>query len=511
MSKKKFRKLRAEKKSNEMTSQEWLDIILSTKKGKHLIDAIVDIDVLNEAADDALSALDNKDIWYAKRFRANRKDALERIQNMVILGEYPHKEYKGVVLHSPDKDRVIFPYQFDPWSILFHAAKIVMEPISERMMIYDSSAGRVGKGQTFGANRMRMFLRRYPEYAYYSQSDLRKFYLAIPHQVIINTLKQFINDDLFIKLIDTAILDYHSDIEGLLDEEKQKKLKNCPWVSTEPIPEEYRHCTRGITIGSCIGQVITNMVLTSVDRMMKEVYHVKVYHRHCDDIYMGARTLEEAKYQLNRLDYEMNRLGLVLKATSYYAQMKDEEKEIPGRPADYIGYVFSRHNMRMRKRNKIRFAKAIARIRSRKRRREIFASYHGICKWGNCKNLWRTITKNKKMFADLGIKVEEITEKDGKRYFHVKCVAASDILNTPIKVIDFEDGLKVNGKDGRCVVEIVSEGDEKEKFFTSSTIIRDQLHKAREMEKEQKRKLFPISTVMRRKPLGDNKSTYFFE
>lgn len=115
------------------------------------------------------------------------------------------------------------------------------------------------------------------------------------------------------------------------------------------------------------------------------------------------------------------------------------------------------------------------------------------------------------MFADLGIKVEEITEKDGKRYFHVKCVAASDILNTSIKVIDFEDGLKVNGKDGRCVVEIVSEGDEKEKFFTSSTIIRDQLHKAREMEKEQKRKLFPISTVMRRKPLGDNKSTYFFE
>jgi len=494
-----------------MTSQEWLDIILSTKKGKHLIDAIADIGVLNEAADDALSALDNKDIWYAKRFRKDRKNALERIQNMVILGEYPHKEYKGVVLHAPDKDRIIYPYHFDPWNILFHAVKIVLEPISERMMIYDSSAGRIAKGQTFGTNRMRMFMRRYPEYTYYSQSDLRKFYLAIPHKVVLNTLRQFINDDLFIKLIDEAILDYHSDIEGLLDEEKQKKLKNCPWVSTEATPEEYRHCARGVTIGSCIGQILTNMVLTSVDRVMKEVYHVKVYHRHCDDIYMGAKTLEEARYQLNRLDYEMNRLGLVLKATSYYAPMKDEEKEIPGRPADYIGYVFSRHNVQMRKRNKIRFAKAIARVRSRKRRREIFASYYGICKWGNCKNLWRTITKNKQMFADLGIKMNEITERDGKRFFHVKRVVTSDILNTHIKITDFEDGIQVKGEGGRCVIEFISESGEKEKLFSTSLVIREQLKKAREMEKQQNKKLFPISTIMRRKDLGCSKWTYYFE
>lgn len=36
----------------------------------------------------------------------------------------------------------------------------------------------------------------------------------------------------------------------------------------------------------------------------------------------------------------------------------------------------------------------VKRIKSRKRNREIRASYWGWCKWGDCKNLWRTITNN---------------------------------------------------------------------------------------------------------------------
>ncbi|MFK2304640.1 hypothetical protein ACIXN8_01225 [Bacteroides fragilis] len=40
------------------------------------------------------------------------------------------------------------------------------------------------------------------------------------------------------------------------------------------------------------------------------------------------------------------------------------------------------------------FARKVKRIKSRKRNREIRASYWGWCKWGDCKNLWRTITNN---------------------------------------------------------------------------------------------------------------------
>ncbi len=494
-----------------MTAQEWIERIMVTKKGKHLIDAIADRDVLEEAADDALRALDNKSVWYARKFISEREEAVDRIQNMIILGAYPQKEYKAVIHHAPDKDREIYPLHFDPWSILFHAVKIVLEPIAERMMIFDSSAGRNGKGQTFGALRMQMFMRRYPEYGFFSQSDLRKFYLSIPHAVIIETLRQCINDELFIRMIIETVLDYHSDIEDTLLEEQQKKMKYCMWASQEPTPKEYRHCRRGIIIGSCIGQILTNMVLTRIDRIMKDRLHIKVYHRHCDDIYMGAKTLQEAEQQLNRLDYEMNRIGLVVKSTSFAAPLKDENKNNNGRAADYIGYVFSRKNMLMRKRNKVNFAKAIARVKSRRRRREILASYWGISKWGHCRNLWRTITDNKKMgFADLGIKVQEVTEKDGQRYFHVASVSVSGILNLPIDVEDFEDNVKIREKSGRCIV-VFSQDGEKKKFITSSLIIRDQLNKARELEKESGKQVFPIKTAVRRKNIGEGKSTYYFE
>lgn len=46
------------------------------------------------------------------------------------------------------------------------------------------------------------------------------------------------------------------------------------------------------------------------------------------------------------------------------------------------------------------FARKVKRIKSRKRNREIRASYWGWCKWGDCKNLWRTITNNDMSFAD---------------------------------------------------------------------------------------------------------------
>ena len=65
-----------------------------TKKVRNLIDKVASREVLNQAADDALDALDDKNVWYANDFRAHREESLDAIQNMIILGEYPTKEYK---------------------------------------------------------------------------------------------------------------------------------------------------------------------------------------------------------------------------------------------------------------------------------------------------------------------------------------------------------------------------------------------------------------------------------
>ena len=76
-----------------------------TKKVRNLIDKVASREVLNQAADDALDALDDKNVWYANDFRAHREESLDAIQNMIILGEYPTKEYKPTEIDSKGKKR----------------------------------------------------------------------------------------------------------------------------------------------------------------------------------------------------------------------------------------------------------------------------------------------------------------------------------------------------------------------------------------------------------------------
>ena len=82
----------------------------------------------------------------------------------------------------------------------------------------------------------------------------------------------------------------------------------------------------------------------------------------------------------------------------------ESENVVRGRRINFLGYCFTKDNVRMRKNMKKNFARKVKRIKSRKRNREIRASYWGWCKWGDCKNLWRTITNNDMSFADKGIK-----------------------------------------------------------------------------------------------------------
>lgn len=164
----------------------------------------------------------------------------------------------------------------------------------------------------------------------------------------------------------------------------------------------------------------------------------------------------------------------------------------------------------MRKSMKKNFARKVKRIKSRKRNREIRASYWGWCKWGDCKNLWRTITNNDMSFvADKGIKQSGRT-KDGKKFFDVKETRLMDILNVPITVVDFETNVKTKQGEGRYCV-LFEQNGQRSKFITNCYNLKDVLDQAREAENNGQ-KIFPVENVIvKRRSLGDGKSAYYFE
>lgn len=171
----------------------------------------------------------------------------------------------------------------------------------------------------------------------------------------------------------------------------------------------------------------------------------------------------------------------------------ESENVVRGRRINFLGYCFTKDNVRMRKNMKKNFARKVKRIKSRKRNREIRASYWGWCKWGDCKNLWRTITNNDMSFADKGIKQSGRT-KDGKT----------------ITVVDFETNVKTKQGEGRYCV-LFEQNGQRSKFITNCYNLKDVLDQAREAENNGQ-KIFPVENVIvKRRSLGDGKSAYYFE
>lgn len=174
-----------------------------------------------------------------------------------------------------------------------------------------------------------------------------------------------------------------------------------------------------------------------------------------------------------------------------------------GRSIDFLGYCFTRTDMRLRKDIKRRFAAKLKSARDPQRRREVLAAYWGWCKWGKCRNLWNKITDCDMSFSDYGITGRTET-KDGQKFFDVRQVKAADILNIPITVTDFICDVKTGHGPGRYAVKINCNGEE-QKFITNSITLKQQLDAARKMD------VLPVDTCVRRRDIGGGKCDYFFE
>ena len=118
-------------------------------------------------------------------------------------------------------------------------------------------------------------------------------------------------------------------------------------------------------------------------------------------------------------------------------------------------------------------------------------------------------------FAEYGIKTDYIRKgKDGKRFFDTPETKIAELAEeqTPIVVLDFEDGVMIDEKP-KLVVLFRKENDKEDirrKFITSSERIRNKMLRARELEKENA-KVFPNHTKVSRVPLRNGRYTYDIE
>ena len=214
----------------------------------------------------------------------------------------------------------------------------------------------------------------------------------------------------------------------------------------------------GISFGLRSSQGSGNLLLSVfLDHYLKDRYGVRYFYRYCDDGVVLGRTKAELWMIRDIVHEQLRQIDL---------EVKPNERVFPtSEGIDFLGYVIRPNSVMLRKRIKQKFARKMHEVKSRRRRRELIASFYGMAKHADCNNLFNKLTgKEMKSFKDLNVAYKP---EDGKKRFAGTVVSIRELVNIPIVVKDFETGIKTEQGEDRCIVSIEVNG-EARKFFTNS-------------------------------------------
>ena len=320
------------------------------KRHNNLFDQIVSIENLRLAYQKAKKGKSKKSPVI--KFSQNVEENLLKIQESLVNKTFTTSHYTTKVVHEPKK-RTIYVLPFNPDRIVQHAIMNVLEPIWDKLFIFDSYACRIGKGIHKGSKKTMEFVRKYK---YCLKCDVSKFYPSINHDVLYKIICKKI------KCKDTLAL-----------------LKNIIYS------------TDGVPIGNYTSQWFGNLYLNELDFFVKQTYGIKAYIRYCDDFLLfhdDKNYLRELSIKIQ--DFVWTNLRLILSKDDLF---------LVNRGVDFLGYRHFKNYILLRKstvkRVKLRLEKLPLQLHEGK---QLFdscvssiASTLGWMQHGNCFNLQQRI------------------------------------------------------------------------------------------------------------------------
>ncbi len=194
-----------------------------------------------------------------RRMKSHLEDCVRYILYILKKGTWLPSGYKERVIYEPKK-RTIYIAKFFPDRVIHHALVDVLEPIWDKIMIYDTYSCRKGKGQHAGSRRCMEYIRKN---RYCLKCDISKFYPSLDHDVLKTILRRKIKDKYVLKNLELIVDSYPG-------------RKNAP-------------------IGNLTSQWFGNLYLSELDDFAKQTLRVKSYIRYCDDFVLFANNKETLK------------------------------------------------------------------------------------------------------------------------------------------------------------------------------------------------------------------------
>ena len=310
---------------------------------------------------------------YVIEFEQDLNKNINDLYNELKTQTYKPKPLETFILRDP-KTRRISKSDFRD-RIIHHALVNILEPIFEKIFIYDSCANRIGKGNLFALNRFDKFKRKVSENGkvipnkfkdsnyvirYCLKCDIKHYFQEVNHEILIKIIKKKIYDEKVIWLIEQILHNYSSQ--------------------------------KGMPLGNLTSQFFANVYLNELDYFIKHKLDAKYYLRYVDDfviLHNSKEQLEMWKEQIQKFVEENLKIEL----------HKDKSKVIPlSRGIDFVGFRNFYYFRLLRKRN---LRKIKVKIQEYEKGEvdynnlfESFQGWNAYAKWANSYRLRQNLFDN---------------------------------------------------------------------------------------------------------------------
>ena len=316
------------------------------KRESHVMEEIVEYSNLYQAIDEVLRGTERKKTRVGRDILEHRDDVIAQLQQELSDGSFEIDDFRERTILEAGKERHI---QILPISkrIGINAVMRVVDARLRKRFIRTSGASIKGRGMHDLMKYIRDDMRRDPEGTRYCYKfDIRKFYESIDQEVVRQCVRRVFKDPVLIQLLDKFI--------GMMDE--------------------------GLSMGLRSSQGLANLLMSmTLDHYLKDELGVRYYYRYCDD---GVILAADKKTLWGLRDAVHERVGGV------GLEVKGNERVFPSNEGiDFLGYViYSGDHVELRKRIKQNMARKMAKVKSRKRKDVLAASFYGMAKHADCNN-----------------------------------------------------------------------------------------------------------------------------
>ncbi|MFH1668279.1 MAG: reverse transcriptase domain-containing protein [Candidatus Komeilibacteria bacterium] len=260
-----------------------------------------------------------------QEFTLNLEDNIFDLNKKLSSGKYQHSNYISFYICDPKLRHINKATISD--RVVHHALMRIIEPVFERIFIFDSYSSRKSKGTHRAISRFKKFAWKLShnntKAVWVLKCDVRKFFNSVNHDILCRLIRDKVDDKKTIILIENIICSFQNE-------------KCC-----------------GIPLGNVTSQLFSNIYLNELDQFIKHVLKVKYYIRYVDDFVILSRDEKYLYDALSKIDKFLHaKLRLFLHDRK--VSIRQWHKGV-----DFLGYIIFPHHTVIRTRTKKRILKRI--------------------------------------------------------------------------------------------------------------------------------------------------------